>query len=249
MHKKLIFGFRTRLTLKKQNIKLPKEINFYKKVRLSPNLQIEDNSSFYVGRWLWSMGAYSYCSSELPRNTIIGRYCSIGEKISTMGYQHPLDRFTTSAVTYSNSEFSLKNNYIIENNLNENQNITIKNDVWIGANAVLKPGITIGNGAVIACNSVVTKDVPDYAIVGGVPSKTIRYRFSQDTINKLLKLKWWEYDFLDFQEIPLDSNIDDFIINIQKLISSGSIQKYVPAIFTLNKSTTLQNNSQLNSLY
>jgi len=74
------------------------------------------------------------------------------------------------------------------------QKVIIENDVWIGANSVIMPGVKVGNGAIIGANAVVTKDVPDYAIVGGVPAKIIKYRFDEKTISSLLELKWWDLD-------------------------------------------------------
>lgn len=73
----------------------------------------------------------------------------------------------------------------------------IGNDVWIGKNVLIKGGITIGDGAIIGMGSVVTKDVPPYSIVGGVPAKIIRKRFSQTEIDALLKIKWWNWDSND----------------------------------------------------
>jgi len=80
----------------------------------------------------------------------------------------------------------------------------IGNDVWIGAQAVIKAGVTIGDGAVIGGNSLVTKDVPPYAIVGGTPAKVIKYRFPEPIINALLELKWWEFDIEEIAELPFD---------------------------------------------
>ena len=71
--------------------------------------------------------------------------------------------------------------------------IIIGNDVWIGYEAVILAGVTIGDGAVIGSRAVVTKDVPPYTIVGGVPAKTIRRRFDEDTIRELLRLRWWDW--------------------------------------------------------
>ena len=72
--------------------------------------------------------------------------------------------------------------------------IVIGNDVWIGYEAVILSGVTIGDGAVIGTRAVVTKDVPPYAIVGGVPAKLIRKRFDEDVISRLVELRWWDWD-------------------------------------------------------
>ena len=74
-----------------------------------------------------------------------------------------------------------------------NQQCVIGNDVWIGWHAIITPGVSIGDGAIIAAGAVVTHDVPPYAIVGGIPAKVIRKRFSDDMIEKLLKIKWWDW--------------------------------------------------------
>src|SRR5262249_7054657 len=74
------------------------------------------------------------------------------------------------------------------------KHVTIGNDVWTGHNVNVTAGVNVGDGAVIAAGSVVTKDVPPYAIVGGVPATVIRYRFSEKTIERLLRVKWWELE-------------------------------------------------------
>lgn len=239
MSTKLCFGINVRRIFKSLNIRLSPEIPLWKKVRLHDDIHIENNVTFYKGRFLWSMGAFSYSASELARNTVVGRYCSIGANVSIMGYQHPLDRFTTSTVTYSNAEFSSNNKFIVENPIENGLPIIIKNDVWIGANVVLKPGITIGNGAVIACNSVVTKNVPDYAIIGGVPASRIKLRFKPETISSLLSLQWWDYDFREFSSIPVDENIDSFISKLKSLIDQKQLSKYEPLSFSRSKNTEL----------
>lgn len=92
--------------------------------------------------------------------------------------------------------------------------IIIENDVWIACNVTVKEGVTIGNGAVVAMESVVTKDVPPYAIVGGCPAKIIKYRFSPEQIEELLRIAWWNWKDEEIREIvPLlmSDNIDAFI--------------------------------------
>ena len=89
----------------------------------------------------------------------------------------------------------------------------IGNDVWIGFNATIMPGVHIGNGAIIGTNALVTKDVPDYAIVGGNPAKLIRMRFDQETREKLLEIKWWDWSIdkiLANLNMLLDTKLNDF---------------------------------------
>lgn len=72
--------------------------------------------------------------------------------------------------------------------------VCIGSDVWIGANVTVRPGVRIGDGAIVGANSVVTGDIPPYAIYAGCPARLIRYRFTEEEIEKLLKMKWWEQD-------------------------------------------------------
>lgn len=122
----------------------------------------------------------------------IGRYCSIaaGSKIG-LG-PHPKDYFSTSSVFYDPDRGFVKELYF--NEYTEDSDTIIGNDVWIGANAIILAGVNIGDGAIVAAGAVVTKSVPSYAIVGGVPAKIIQYRFSEEIIQKMLKLKWWLED-------------------------------------------------------
>lgn len=131
-----------------------------------------------------SIGRYSKIT-----HTYIGKYCAISWDTTINAIGHPYSHLTISAFPYvpyvGNFVNVRKQSY---------QKVIIKNDVWIGANSVIMPGITIGNGAIVGAGTVVTKDVPDYAIVAGVPAKIIKYRFSDIIIEKLLKLQWWNLD-------------------------------------------------------
>ena len=95
--------------------------------------------------------------------------------------------------------------------------IVIKNDVWIGANCTILDGITIGNGAVIAAGSVVTKDVPAYAIVGGNPAKIIKYRFSREIIDEIEKSLFWEMDISDINTFNIHTtNIEELLYQVKE---------------------------------
>lgn len=137
--------------------------------------------------------SYSYLGKNcLVQNTTIGKFCSIANDVLIGLGNHPLDLLSTSPVFYRVANpLQVK---LINKNLDiiEYKPIEIGNDVWIGTRSIIMDGVTIGHGAVIAANSVVTKNIPAYAIVGGVPAKIIKYRFPEEKIEKLLVSKWWE---------------------------------------------------------
>lgn len=104
------------------------------------------------------------------------------------------------------------------NKIEERKPIIIGNDVFIGANVTILDGVTIGNGAVIGAGAVVSKDIPPYAIAVGVPIKIKSYRFSDETIEKLLKLEWWNFKEENLAEVEkhffeMDKFIDKFSNN------------------------------------
>lgn len=176
-------------------------------------------------------GAFSYSCSRLANNVRIGRYCSIAAGVTLMGSQHPVTRFTTSPVTYNKAFQEIaRAEFGRELSLLEYDNTlpppTIGNDVWIGGNAVIKGGIMIGDGAIIAANSVVTNHVPPYAIVGGVPARIIKYRFSEEQINALLAIKWWDYNFVDLPPFSTATDIEQFITTMKAKISNNEIEKF-----------------------
>ena len=135
-------------------------------------------------------------------------------------------------MTYEYGDKSIKKSFNIVS-VPEKTDFIIENDVWIGNDVSIKPGVTIGNGAVVAAHAVVTKDVPPYAIVGGVPAKIIKYRFPPEVISELLKLKWWEYSTEDFDGLKVDTDINQFIEYLSQRISTGSIKKFEPIKVTL----------------
>lgn len=141
------------------------------------------------------VGKYTYGYRNLDNRNIkrIGAFCSIADGVTVVPNDHRIDWVTTSPIA-SLPEFSfVKKNYMDEYCPSEKRKIVIGNDVWIGANVIIFEGVTIGNGAVIAAGSIIRKDVPPYAVVGGV-DRIIKYRFDKDTIEKLLDIKWWEWE-------------------------------------------------------
>lgn len=147
------------------------------------------------------IGKYSYLSFNTKLIGVhIGSYSCIGPNINNIIGEHPTSKFVSvHPVFFSMGKqvgitFVKKNKFDEFRYANSDQqwaNI-IGNDVWIGSNALLLEGVTIGDGAIVASGAVVTKDVPPYAIVGGVPAKVIKYRFEPNDIEFLLNLKWWD---------------------------------------------------------
>lgn len=142
------------------------------------------------------MARYSYIGTNtIVSDTKIGAFCSIGSSCSIGGGVHPTDRVSTSPVFYDSSNCFKEKNYISADSRNpvKQPQTIIGNDVWIGENVYVSAGVNIGDGAVIGAHAVITKDVPPYAIVAGVPAKVLRYRFDEATIKELMATQWWEW--------------------------------------------------------
>lgn len=137
---------------------------------------------------------------------IIGRFVSIGRNVEIGLAKHPIDYLSSHPFCVANTLFERSEGYDKIQRLpwSFHAPTIIGNDVWIGAKACVISGVTIGNGAIIAAGSVVTKNVPPYAIVGGVPSKIIRYRFSEQQITSLEQLKWWELPLEKIKNLPFN---------------------------------------------
>jgi acetyltransferase-like isoleucine patch superfamily enzyme len=142
-----------------------------------------------------SLGLYSYIASGASLVEIsIGKFCSIGPGVKNHLGNHPTRTFVSTHPAFYSP--NAPTGAFVDEMLFEGygQNVNIGNDVWIGAESLLMDGITIGNGAIVAARSVVTKDVPPYAIVGGAPAKLIRYRFDEEDIKLLQESQWWHED-------------------------------------------------------
>ena len=158
--------------------------------------------------WKVEIGMHTYGSCFSPSfnyggKVTIGRYCSFGPNVRYFGGNHPMEYASTSPYFYR-KEWGYDVKDIPRHEL------TIGNDVWIGCNVVITPACrNIGNGAVIGAGAIVTKDVPPYAIVMGVPARITGYRFTEEVREKLEESKWWEkepdelmkhYDIVDQPE-------------------------------------------------
>ncbi len=158
-----------------------------------------------IGKYTYIIGnPVNYFKKE-DQKLIIGNFCSIGQglKLYFGNGEHNVNNISTFPFI---DRFIVRYKTIVPSK----GDITIGNDVWIGDHVTIMGGITIEDGAVISCNSHVVKDVEPYSIVGGNPARLIRYRFSKEQIENLLRIKWWNWD-------------DDKIANNLYLISSESI--------------------------
>ena len=138
----------------------------------------------------------------------IGRFAAISWDVTLNAGFHPFDRLTVHAFPYRPSV----GHFDVESE-EQNRPLVVGNDVWIGTNSVIMPGLTVGDGAVIGSSSVVTHDVPPFAIVAGAPARVLRLRFDPATIERLLALRWWELDrdvlsmHVELFQKPLDAAV------------------------------------------
>lgn len=152
---------------------------------ISENTHIQRNSNLFN----IIFGRYSYAGKNLTAwHAVLGSFCSISWNVSIGGANHDYRKVTSHAFLYSN-QFNLNSGIIGYDRFSNN--CIIGSDVWIGANAFIGRDINIGDGAVIGAGAIVTKDVPAYAIVVGVPARIRGYRFSESVINELIEIKWW----------------------------------------------------------
>ncbi|HEF1256584.1 TPA: CatB-related O-acetyltransferase [Campylobacter coli] len=199
---------------------------------------MEEYCAFKFSNIFHEMGSFSFSGSFLPYYTKVGRYCSIANGVTTFGFQHPIDRISTASFTYEANHSFINN--ACQNRINKIfpivnhkpsssiRHLIIQDDVWIGKDVLLKQGITLGTGCIIGQRAVVTKDIPPYAIVAGIPAKIIKYRFNEKTIERLLKLQWWKYHFADFHDIDLNLEITHYLDLLEEKITKKSISYHNP---------------------
>lgn len=158
------------------------------------------------------VGKYSYISEGAKISyTDIGRFCSIGPGLLCGWGIHPSDGISTSPMFYSTQK---QNGFSLSpiDKIKERKKISIGNDVFVGANVTILDGITIGNGAIIGAGCIVSKDVPSYSIVVGVPMRILSFRFTHEMINEMLKIQWWNWPEQDL------SNIEKSFFQVEEFI-------------------------------
>lgn len=194
------------------------------------NLSLISDDSFVSPKALISRGCkvfrssisdYSYCAPNVELvHCHIGKYCSIGKSVVIGLGNHALNYLSTSPVfteTHNRLNISFTKEDIIQTPFSE---VKIGHDVWIGDRVIVKGGIEVGNGSIIGTGAVITKNVPPYSIVGGVPGKLIRKRFSDEIIEIIEHLEWWNWD-----EKKVEENIHLFQ---KKLEDTETLRGYMP---------------------
>lgn len=192
-----------RRSLKRQGIKLTHGI---RSIPRNATLVLEEGVSIHCEKMRFDelrIGAMTYVrsGSELLNVRQIGRFCSIGNHAvigqSRGGPGHPLDWVSTHPFQLGTG--------VSDDEGYDASGTTIGNDVWIGRDAMIMEGVSVGTGAIVATRSLVTRDVPPYAIVAGTPAKVIRYRHAPELAERLLASRWWEIDLTMLKRLPLDN--------------------------------------------
>ena len=173
------------------------------RVFVNPEARIEPYAHIFRGVVVpKALGAFSYSHSGLDQAISIGRYCSLAANVELMGAAHPWEWASSSPFSYDPHPIPGFLAYMRDVQAepimlhpipHEEKRVDVAHDVWIGAGALFSRGVTIGTGAVVGARSVVTRDVPPYAIVAGAPARIVRYRFPEALIDRLLRSGWWRF--------------------------------------------------------
>jgi len=167
-----------------------------------------------------SIGAGSRINGKIlikgEGHVAIGKYCAMGNHIKMISSNHD--------TTFLNLQYQLQEKLFNQRHDAFKRGITIGNNVWIGDSVMILPGVTVGDGAVLAGGAVVTKDVLPFSIAGGNPAKFIRFRYSEDKIELLKQIKWWDWD-----EAKMKKNSGLFCTDINS-IAIDDLRKLVEAI-------------------
>ena len=195
-------------------------------------------SDIHLGAFTYALGSGK---SEIWGPTTVGRYCSIAPGAVIGAPAHPTDHLSTHPFAFSSSSFLRmfaefrEIHTLVPNSGQAAGGVRIGNDVWIGQNAIILDGLRIGHGSVIAAGAVVTHDVDNYSIVGGVPARQIRKRFNTEITNRLLALEWWNYNLAPVRNEIDYSDIQNSLQLLEASAGSNRILPLEPQVHTAEK--------------
>lgn len=229
-----------RKSLHDQGIYIGHAVNFNRSAKLQCEIPVAIYASGVntQGR----IGAYTYIQHNVrlaPRLKSIGRYCFICQDAVIGDSNHPIDWLSTNPFQYGNS--SLFQQYhkdqefdFLKFTANRQEVVHIGHDVWIGNRATILQGVRIGHGAIVSDGSIVTRDVPPYAIVEGIPARITGYRFTDAIIAQLLSVAWWDYQADSLMNIQFD-HIETALAQIQSRLEAGQLKRIdAQALITLD---------------
>lgn len=216
------------LKLKNQGVSISAKCRIYKNadIKCEHPVSLSNLETNMVG----NIGAFSFIRGGRVSGALksIGRYCSISTGLTAGDSNHVIDWLSTHPFQHGGgallSDWNKNKNHkflrAVSSKVKESH---IGNDVWIGSNVTIMPGVTIGDGAIVQAGSVVTKNVQPYAIVSGVPAKVDGFRFDENIISELLKLRWWRFEADSLLGVSFDDVITA-INQIKKLEVSGRLE-------------------------
>ena len=207
-----------------------------------------------------TVGAFSYINghgSSAIYRCALGRYCSIGEDVILGPPEHPVDCLSTHPFTfgrpdhlpsfYASADFARLAPDDSAPKVPLPAHTELGHDIWVGAGAFVKRGVRIGHGAVVAAHAVVTRDVPPYAVVVGMPARVLRLRFPETTIARLLKLAWWQYDLAPHKKAVDFTNVERSLDRLESLHADDALKPLDPPTWRIERRGNLFSVQRLES--
>lgn len=211
-----------------------------KTILVHPKISCEPYSEFQVGQLFHSMGAFSFSRSSLGPGVNVGRYSVMANKVSLMEHEHPTDRLTFANIDYKTGHSCYT--AAVEDSGREALSgapwknlpppaVEIGHSTWIGSEVLLKRRLSIGIGSLVAARSVVTRDVPPFTMVAGIPAvprgNFDGFRYPTELRERLVASRWWEYRFTDFQRLDT-TDPARFLDGFEIAVKQGDLRPYQP---------------------